>query len=362
MFLKSKRVALFLAVIVLACIVFVGCNTEQSNEKKVTEDKVAVETIKWKMATSWATGMEFYEDMAVYFANEVKKLSNGRLVIEPFPAGAIAPALEVSETVKKGVAQIGHLSPLYDYGKDRTVALLNGYADSAGSEEMINWLYSGGGAQLWKEWREQKFGLVSFPVGVATREVFLHSHKPVKTLEDLKGMKIRTAGSWAELLPKLGASVVTLPGDEVLPALERKVIDGTEWSTLGGNLTVGFHEIAKYIIVPGIHQPVGVFEAVINKEAWDKLPDDLKAIVENAAKSATLYSWTKFAARDMGAMEKYKKAGNEIIVMDASVEKEARKLAREWADQQAASNEWFKKILDSQRKYHQGWLEILPNR
>lgn len=362
---SKKSTLLLLLLLISAVMMLAACGGQQGQENKNAQPEkieTATKTIKWKMATSWATGIELYEDMAVVFAKEVGRMSNGRLVIEPFPAGAIAPALEVSETVSKGVAQAGHLAPIYDIGKDRTSVLFGGYAGSPNSEEMLNWIYSGGGYELWKKWREEKFNLVGFPCGIRTREVFLHSHKPVKNLADLKGLKIRTAGAWAEILPKMGASVVSLPGDEVLPALERKVIDATEWATLGSNISVGFHEIAKYIIIPGVHQPTAPMEVVINKDAWNQLPEDLKNIVETAAKIATLHSWTKYAQMDMGSIDVYKKAGNEIIVMDPSVEKETLALAKEWADQAAAQNEWFKKVLDSQRKFHEGWLEILPNR
>ena len=362
---NKKRTGLLVALVLILLLV-AGCGG--SNEAVDTgggggeQPSAKVETINWKLTTSWPTGIPLYEEMAVYFANEVDKLSNGRLKIDVFPAGSIAPALEVSEAVKTGIAQAGHLWPGYDIGKDRTAVLFGGYAGSPGSDEMLNWLYNGGGYEMWKEWRQEKFGIIGFPGGIRTREVFLHAHKPVQTLDDLKGMKIRTVGAWAEILPKLGASVVSLAGDEVLPALERKVIDGTEWATPGEDLVMGFHDVAKYIVVPGVHQPVAPMELVINLEAWNALSKDLQEIVEAAAKTTTLHSWTKMASLDMGAMDEYKEAGTEIIVMDPSVEKEARKYAKEWADEIAGQNEWFKKVLDSQTEYHEGWQEILPNR
>ena len=130
---------------------------------------------------------------------------------------------------------------------------------------MLHWLYTGGGQQLWREYREEKFGVIAFPCGIRPPEAFAHSHKPIRTLDDFKGLKMRTVGAWAQILPGLGASVVSLPGGEVYQALERKVIDATEWATPGENVISGFHEIAKYIIVPGSHQPSAPFEITINK-------------------------------------------------------------------------------------------------
>lgn len=316
----------------------------------------------WKMTTGWSTGMTLYTEMAVYFAKEVDKMSNGRLKIATFPGGAIAPALETSEAVRTGVAQAGHLWSGWDMGKDRTSVLFGGFAASGKSEEMVHWLYGGGGYDLWKQWRLEKFNLVGMPMGIRPQEVFLHSHRLVKTLADLKGLKIRTVGAWAEILPGLGASVVSLPGDEVLPALERKVIDATEWATPGENVLMGFHEVARFVIIPGVHQPSAPFELVINKRAWDALSEDLKEIVEQAAKATTLHSWTRLGVDDFGAMEKFARNKNVIVKMDPAVGVEAIRLANEWADKHKAGNPWFEKVLKSKRDFSANWAKVVDNR
>lgn len=361
--ITRKWVAL-LVVLSLILVSLVGCGAstapsgQQQTQTAVAPDKV----IKWKLTTSWSTGIPLYIDVAQAFAKEVEKMSNGRLKIETFPGGAIAPALEVSEAVRTGVADAGHLWPGYDIGKDRASALIGGYAGSGTSEEMLHWIYNGGGYKIWQDWRKDKFGLVAFPLGIRPQEIFLHSIKPVRTLADLKGLKVRTVGAWAEILPGLGASVVSLAGDEVLPALERKVIDATEWATPGEDLSMGFHEVSKYIMIPGVHQPSAPFELVINPKSWNALTPDLQAIVEDAAKSVTMSSWTKLGVDDMGAMQKYAKAGNEIIVMDPSVKTEAVRLANDWADKNAKDNAWFDKILKSQREFSKNWQQVKPNR
>ena len=109
------------------------------------------------------------------------------------------------------------------------------------------------------------------PLFIRTAEVFLHSRKPVKTLADLKGLKLRTAGAWLEMAKDLGAAPVTTAGGEVYPMLERGAIDATEWGTLWENISPGFHKVAKYLIIPGVHQPTAPFELCINKDAWAKL-------------------------------------------------------------------------------------------
>jgi len=342
-----------------AGVVAIGTGVAIAGAKPV---RAQAKTFKWRMATPWPTGIPLFTDMAKVLPEAVKKMSGGRFIIDTFPAGAIAPALEVVDATRRGVCQMAHTWPGYDIGISPVTALLGGYAGSPNSEVMIHWMYQSDGYKLWQEFRKEKFNVVAFPGGIRPTELFAHSHKPIRTLADLKGIKFRTVGAWADILPKLGASVVTLPGGEVLPALERKVIDATEWATPGENLPMGFHEIAKYVIIPGIHQPCAPFEYVIHPKAWDELPDDLKAMVEEAAKLATLHSWTKIGELDMGAMETFKKRGNIIIELAPEVQAAAYKLGHEWADQQASKDPWFKKFLDSQRKFEQRWKTVERNR
>ena len=169
---------------------------------------------------------------------------------------------------------------------------------------------------------------------------------------------MRTVGAWAQILPGLGASVVSLPGGEVYQALERKVIDATEWATPGENVISGFHEIAKYVIVPGAHQPSAPFEMTINKEKWDALSYELKTVLEQAAELTTFESWVRIGRLDMGAMEKFRQNGNEIIYLTPETQKRAHELGKEWAAKIAADNPWFKKVMDSQNKFESEWQEV----
>ena len=140
-------------------------------------------------------------------------------------------------------------------------------------EELMIWLYQAGGAELWFEYRMDQFGVASIPCGIFPTEIFLHSKKRIQTLEDFKGVKLRTAGAWAEIAGGLGASTVILPGAEVYPALERGVIDATEWSSPSVNVPSGFHKIAKYVIMPGVHQPGATQECVFNLDAWNRISE-----------------------------------------------------------------------------------------
>ena len=316
----------------------------------------AADKHKFKMATSWGGG-PLMEIGAKAFAENVKRMSNGRIQIEVFPSGTLGPGLKVSETVKNGVADMGHTWIGYDWGKDKTAVLFGGYAGSSDTEKMLHWLYRAGGAELQREFRDQKFGLISMPLFVRTSEVFLHSRKPVKTLKDLQGLKLRTAGAWLEISKGMGASPVTMPGGEVYTALERGTIDATEWGTLYENKSPGFHKVTKYVIIPGVHQPTAPFELLINKKAWGKLSSGDKKLVEDAAFMTTMNSWLTIGDEDAKALEFFKSKGNEIIELAPEVQYEGREAGVKWAEGVAKENAYFKKILDHQLAYFELWKD-----
>ena len=310
----------------------------------------------WKLAASWGGG-PLMEIGAKAFANKVKMLTDGRVEIKVFPSGQLSKGLEVRSAVAKGVAEAGHTWMGYDWGKDKTTVLFGGYAGAMDTEKMLHWLYEGGGMELQRQFNDEKFNVVSFPCFARTAEAFLHSRKPVRTLADLKGLKFRTAGAWLAISKGLGAAPVTMPGGEVYTSLERGAIDATEWGTLYENQSVGFHKIAKYVIIPGIHQPTAPFEVVINKKAFAKLSDRDKKMVEMAAKMVTVESWMKIGHEDAKALDFYRKQGNEVIVLDAVVQKKGKALGVAWAKEQAKSNAWFDKVLKSQLAFEKLWKD-----
>ena len=311
---KIKPLGL-LGIMSLALIVLGGCSPESGKTNTVEKEN----EINWKMATSWSGGDVVTQIGPKAFIKHIDFLSNGRIKVRSFPAGTLGKAFKVSGTVKNGVAEMGHAWMGYDWGRDRTTVLFAGFSGTMDPPKMMHWLYEGGGLELWQEYRLSEWGLISFPGFLMPSEVFLHSRKPVSTLDDLKGLKVRTSGAWLEIVNRLGASAVTMPGAEVYTSLERGTIDATEWGSASVNVPMGLHKIAKYLVVPGIHQPVAVGEITINKDAWDTLSKRDKELMAAAAKMTTLESWTTIGHADALAIEEYK--NNEIIVLSKEVQK-----------------------------------------
>ena len=303
----------------------------------------------WSMATPWGGGKPL-ED-AKMFAELVKDLTEGRVNITVFPAGTLGKALKVTDSVKSGVAQAGHNWMGYDWGIDKTTVIFGGYVGGLTEEEFFLWLFQAGGADLWEKYRMEKFGVVSIPCGIFPAEIFLHSKRKVTNLEDYKGLKQRTAGAWAEVGGSLGATTVILPGAEVYAALERGVIDATEWSSPSVNEPVGFHKIAKYIIFPGVHQPGATQECEFNKAAWDKISEKDQKLIKLAGRLRTFETWAYHAYNDLSAYRRFESSGNTMLRLDQSFIDAAQKAGNEWADKQVEGNQWFKDMLNHQRQF-----------
>ena len=303
------------------------------------------------MTTPWAGG-HWLDIGAKRYAENVEKLTDGRIKINVFPAGALGPALKVTDTVKSGIADMGHAWPGYDWAVDRTGAIFSGWPGGPNPEEYMMWLFNGNGAKLWKEWRQAKFDVVSLPCGVLETEIFMHAHKPVRTAEDMKGLKLRTSSSWAEIAPMLGASTVVLPGSEVFGALERKVVDAVEWGGPGINLSEGFHKVAKYIIMPGLHSPAAAHDCIFNRNVWAKIGPKDRELLEIAGRLTIMETYLGYAKNDIDAYKQMKANPNvEMVQVDKSLVDAVGKASTEWAQKQAQTNDWFKKAYEDQAEF-----------
>ena len=310
---------------------------------------------EYSMATSWGGGPVLALS-AQAFADQFALLTQNKYKLTVFPGGTMGSPLKVTETVRNRVAEVGHRWNGYDWGIEKTTVLFGGYAGGLNAEEMIHWMYKGGGVELYEEFRREKFDIVEFPCGIAPREMGLHSRKRLQTLADFKGLKLRTAGAWAEIASGMGVSTVILPGAEVYPALERGVVDAIEWAQLGVNKSLGFHKIAKYMIMPGIHQPTAVLGCQFNKNIWDSMSDHDRAMAKIAGKLVSYSYYENMGHDDAYAYNFYIESGNEIVVLDQEVIDKGRELSFKWADEVSAKEGgWFTKILKIQRDYQTAW-------
>lgn len=217
-----------------------------------------------------------------------------------------------------------------------------------------SWWNQGGGLELNARLLEDKgFKALTPPGGVnmLPPEVFMQTNKPINSLADLKGLKIRTAGIGGIVLEKMGASTVFLPGGEVYESMQRGVIDAFEYSTVYTNWSQGFHEVADYLILSGVRAPMEFNPFGVSTEAWNALPDDLKILVEDIMRAETMRAYQEAILMDIEAMVNFKDYGTTIMKLPAAVNAELIRVANEYYDEQAAKDPFFAEVIESKRAW-----------
>jgi len=324
-----------------------GSDDRHESAKRVSF-KPSDEKFRWKMVMPWSKGLLFY-DVAVHFADSVRLASAGRLDIKAFSAGELVPAMQSFDAVSKGSAQVGHDWPGYWKGKNEAFVAFASVPFGLDAEGYNIWLYEKGGMEQMQDLYGQ-FGMYALPGGQLGQEMGLFSNKRATKMEDFKGMRVRTPGWFMDILNNLGASVSPLPGGEVYLALERGVIDAAEFSSPAINYPMGFDEITKYAIQPGVHQPGIQCALFFNQEAWDELPQDLKEIVKLAAAETQAWSYNWINALNAEAIKRFKEK-IEFVKMDKETLIEFRKVAKKYLDSVKAKYPDVKKALDSQEAF-----------
>ncbi|KJS29871.1 MAG: TRAP dicarboxylate transporter subunit DctP [Desulfatitalea sp. BRH_c12] len=328
---------------------------DRAKTAKRVNFKPSTETIRWKMVMPWDKGILFY-DVAAHFCDSVRLASAGRLDIKPFSAGELVPAMQSLDAVSQGSAQVGHDWPGYWKGKNEAFNAFASVPFGLDAEGYNIWLYERGGLELMQE-LYGKFNLFALPGGQCGQEMGLFSNKRATKMEDFKGMRVRTVGWYMDILNQLGASVAPLPAGEIYLALERGVIDAAEFSTPAMNYPLGFDEITKYVIQPGVHQPGIQCALFFNKQAYEKLPEDLKWIVDICAKETQLWSYNWSNSLNPEAIRQFKKKV-EFVKMDPETMIEFRKVTKTYLDGIKAKFPDAKKALDSQEAFIADYAEF----
>ncbi|MBN1849109.1 MAG: TRAP transporter substrate-binding protein [Deltaproteobacteria bacterium] len=313
----------------------------------------AEKPIKWKCQVFWSAAELTYKTF-VDFCNRIKVLTNGRLEIAPYPAGAIVPTFEALDALQNNVIQCMHMWPGYFSGKEPALAAISDMVAAYSHPwQKDAWMYYKGG---WEMLNEMYRPYNAYTVGWMLWGVeSMVSTDPIRRMEDFKGLKMRVPqGMTAMLMQKLGASVVVLPGGEVYSALDKGVINTTDWATPSMNQRLGFFQVAKYYNYPGFHSmPIGDF--TVNIKEWNKLPDDIKQILKTACREWCWDSIERIAIDDIRAVEEMKHKGVTALTWTDEDLTKVRAVAIEVWDEFAKKSPMTKKVVDSQKD----WLRDL---
>ncbi len=311
-------------------------------------------TTVWRMQSTWPSRDIFHETF-LDLAKKVEEMSGGRFRFEVLPAGAVVPAFGLIDAVHAGVLDGGHGVPVYWFGKN-VAASLFGTGPSFGMDAMdlLSWFYYGGGFDMYQDLlqKEMKMNVVSFLHGPMPTQPLGWFKRPIRKPDEFKQIKYRTVGLSAELFKEMGASVVILPGGEIVPALERGVLDAAEFNNMTSDRLLGFPDVRKTLMLQSYHQPLESLELMINKAKWDALPSDLKAIIRNAALAESadfLFKMTDRNSRDLIEMEKkqfVKAYTTPKEILQAQLEAWDRII-----DKHTKENPAFARILASQKEW-----------
>lgn len=245
------------------------------------------ERFEWTAVTSWPPRYPGLGVAMDNLAGRIAAASAGRLTIKVYAGGELVPPFEVFDAVSRGTADCGHGAAYYHKGKVDAAQFFTAIPFGLNANEMSGWLYYGGGLELWRELYEP-FNLVPFPCGNTGVQMGGWFNREINTVGDLKGLKMRIPGLGGEVLRRAGGTPVTLPGSEIFTSLKTGAIDATEWVGPYNDIAFGLHKAARYYYYPGWQEPGPTLEFIVHREAWDALPDDLKAIVETAAQAINL--------------------------------------------------------------------------
>jgi TRAP-type mannitol/chloroaromatic compound transport system substrate-binding protein len=319
-------------------------------------------TANWRLTHFAGETSAFYTLTTLPFIERLTQLTRGEVSITPYPGGVLAPSLEGYNAVRDGIADVGHLTPMYIVNVHPANSFWGGHPGGMGPEAFIQWLYEAGGADLLAEFRRETSNMHGLILSAGPAEVW-HSHTPIRTPEDLAGLRFRSGSAWATILAEyFDAAPTSVPGSEVYTMLERRAIDVAEWSTPSENIIAGLHNAAPYVITPGAHTPSWAFELVMPAARWDALDEETQNMIEAAAKLSTLETLHAWRAADIIAMEQIYNSTAEVVTLDDSMLIAIREAGRAWAYAEAERLEaegdtWMRRVADSYYGFYDKWLE-----
>jgi TRAP-type mannitol/chloroaromatic compound transport system substrate-binding protein len=304
--------------------------------------------MRWQ--STWPS-KDIFHEYALDFAKKVNDMTGGELKIEVLPAGAVVPAFGLLDAVSKGTLDGGHGVVVYHYGKQNALALWGsgpGYAMDANM--LLAWHKYGGGKELLaKIYASIGANVVSFLYGPMPTQPLGWFKKPVAKPDDMKGLKFRTVGMSIDVFTALGAAVNALPGGEIVPAMDRGLLDAAEFNNASSDRLLGFADVSKVCMLQSYHQNAEQFEITFNKDKYNALPDKIKAIIANAAEAASAdMSWKAIDRYSQDYIEMQIKDKVKFYKTPDAVLKQQLVVYDDVVKKKAADNPLFKEIIESQ--------------
>ncbi|HTI47981.1 MAG TPA: C4-dicarboxylate ABC transporter [Casimicrobiaceae bacterium] len=308
-------------------------------------------SMRWQ--STWPS-KDIFHEYALDYAKKVNDMTGGDLKIEVLPAGAVVPAFGLLEAVSKGTLDGGHGVLVYHYGKSNALGLWgSGPAYGMDANMLLSWHRYGGGKELLQKlYNSVGANVVSFPYGPMYTQPLGWFKKPVTKADDFKGLKYRTVGISIDVFTAMGAAVNALPGGEIIPAMDRGLIDAAEFNNMSSDRVLGFPDVSKVCMLQSFHQNAEQFEITFNKTKYDGLPDKMKAIIANAVDAASQdLTWKAIDRYSKDYVEMQSKDKVRFYKTPDSVLQKQLEVYDQVVAKKAADSPLFKEIIDSQRAF-----------
>ena len=307
-----------------------------------------------KMQSTWPT-KEIFHETFVDWAKKVNEMAPGRLKIDVLPDKAVVPAFELIEAVSRGTLDGGHGVGAYWFGRNRAASLFGtGPSFGLDAEGMLGWIHYGGGQELYNELLQKilKFNVISFFHGPMPTQPLGWFKEPIKGPEGLKDLRFRTVGLSASLFQEMGAAVKILPGGEIIPSMERGVLDAAEFNNPTSDKLLGFPDVRKVMMAQSYHQANEYLELMFNKTKFDALPKDLQAIIKYAAMAQSAdFTWQMMDRNSKDLQEFTTKRGVKVYKTPKSVLQAQLKAWDRIIERESKDNPFFAKVIKSQREW-----------
>jgi len=311
--------------------------------------------VSFRFQSTWPA-KDIFHEYANDFAKKVNDMAGGRLKIEVLPSGAVVPAFQLLDAVNKGTLDGGHGVLAYHYGKSNALALWgSGPAFGMDPNMVLAWHYYGGGKAMLEEiYKSINVEVVSYVYGPMPTQPLGWFKKPIAKIDDLKGLKFRTVGLSIDIFKEMGAAVNPLPGGEIVPALDRGLLDAAEFNNASSDRNLGFPDVVKNCMLQSFHQSGEQFEILFNKAKYDALPQELKSVIDYAVQAASAdMSWKAIQRNSQDYIElKTKDKVNFYKTPDAIL----RAQLAAWdkvTKAKAAEQPLFAKVMESQKAFAQ---------
>jgi TRAP-type mannitol/chloroaromatic compound transport system substrate-binding protein len=347
-FSPQRRRLLGAAAVASTAGVLASCRIRRADDVKAGS---ALPLVRWRMATSWPHSLDTIFGGAETISRRVREMSAGRFLIQPFAAGELVPGLEVLEAVQNGSVECGHTASYYYLGKNPALAFGTAVPFGLTAQQQNAWLYAGGGLEAIDRLYSD-FGVRSFPAGNTGAQMGGWFKRPLEGLASLQGLKMRIPGLGGKVMAALGVNVQVLPGGEIFLALDRGAIDAAEWTGPYDDEKLGLNKAARYYYYPGWWEPGPTLTALVNLQAWRRLPSEYQAMFAAASQEANGLMLSRYDALNATVLQRLIKGGTQLKFYGEPI----LQAAREATDQilaDSAKDATFKRVYEQWRIFRQ---------